>query len=384
MDTRQIEKIIKKYLLLAAVLILIIINFQRILAFFQTGLDAFSNIFFAMGLAYVVNIIMVKIEALLKKSGLKKLPKLIRPLSLLLSLIILFALIATFIGLILPTLITSISTLITSLPGTFNDIQTFLLNLFKDNPQIEQSLNTLELDWKGLLQNSLSFLGGGIADILDRVLNITGILIGGIFNFLLIFVFAIYILLDKERFARLYHRLMTLYSSPKIKARVELSLGVIHQTFSAFISGQCLEAVILGTLCAIGMLLLNMPYAIMIGTLVGVINIIPIVGAYVGGAIGMFLVFTVNPIQSVAFLVYLIILQQFESNIIYPRVVGNSVGLPGIFVLGSVIVFGALAGIPGMFLGIPTMASVYKLSKLFLAYKERKAAEKKAEIASIE
>ena len=113
-----------------------------------------------------------------------------------------------------------------------------------------------------------------------------------------------------------------------------------------------------------------MPYALMIGILVGFINIIPIVGAYVGGAIGVFMVFTVNPMMAIGFLIFLVILQQFESNFIYLRVVGNSVGLPGIYVLASVMVFGTLAGIPGMFLGIPTVASIYKLAKIYIKKKE--------------
>ena len=148
-------------------------------------------------------------------------------------------------------------------------------------------------------------------------------------------------------------------------------LNIINQTFSAFIGGQCIEATILGTLCTLGMIILRMPYPAMIGTLVGVINIIPMIGAYIGGAIGMFMVFTVSPIMSLWFLLYLCILQQIESNVIYPHVVGNSVGLPGIYVMMTVVIFGSLAGIPGMFLGIPTMASVYKIGVLYLSRKER-------------
>ena len=130
---------------------------------------------------------------------------------------------------------------------------------------------------------------------------------------------------------------------------------------------------------SMGMYLLNMPYPLMIGVLVGLINIIPMIGAYIGGAIGMFMVFTVDPMMSLGFLVYLCILQQFESNVIYPRVVGSSVGLPGIYVMMTVVVFGSLAGIPGMFLGIPTVASIYKLAKIHIQNKEKELETKKLE-----
>ena len=165
------------------------------------------------------------------------------------------------------------------------------------------------------------------------------------------FIFAIYVLLEKERFVQLYHRLTNLYLSETVKRRMDRCLNIINQTFSAFIGGQCIEATILGTLCTLGMIILRMPYPAMIGTLVGVINIIPMIGAYIGGAIGMFMVFTVSPIMSLWFLLYLCI--------------------PGIYVMMTVVIFGSLAGIPGMFLGIPTMASVYKIGVLYLNRKER-------------
>ena len=177
-------------------------------------------------------------------------------------------------------------------------------------------------------------------------------------------------------------RLTKLFLSERNCKILNTSLTVIHQSLSSFIGGQCIEAIILGTLCAIGMIVLRLPYALMIGTLVGTINIIPIIGAYVGGAIGVFMVFTVSPSQAIVFLIYLCILQQIESNLIYPRVVGNSVGLPGVYVLGSVMVFGSLAGIPGMFLGIPIVASIYKLTRMYIESQEKKKSqlEKQKEI----
>ena len=132
-------------------------------------------------------------------------------------------------------------------------------------------------------------------------------------------------------------------------------------TFSSFIVGQCMEAVIIGSLCAVGMLVLKMPYAVMTGTVVGVTALIPVVGAYIGAVVGAFMVFTVNPLQAVIFTVFLLILQQLEGNLIYPKVVGSSIGLPGMWVLAAVTVGGGVFGIGGMLLGVPLAASAYKL-----------------------
>ncbi|EOL44026.1 hypothetical protein RV11_GL000282 [Enterococcus phoeniculicola] len=376
MEKTEIEKLIKKYIVIGAFLVVGIIYLLPILGIAKTILGAFTNIILAALLAYVINIIMVKIEHGFDRLSYPWVKKIKRPVSLLLSLIILLFAIVVFIGLVVPSIFESLNVLFASLPSFFNDVQQYLINVFQNNPEIKQTIAALEIDWKALLQNTLSFLGGGVANFVDVAITVISAVLGSLFNFLLILVFAIYILLDKERFIRAYERIGNLYIPKPRKRRVDKVLKIIHQTFSSFIGGQCLEAVILGTLCAIGMLILRMPYAVMVGTLVGVINIVPIVGAYVGGAIGMFMVFTVNPVLSIGFLVYLIILQQFESNIIYPRVVGNSVGLPGIFVLASVMVFGTLAGIPGMFLGIPTTACVYKLAKIYISEKEQKKALK--------
>ena len=370
MKNRSIERVLKKYLIIGAITVLGIMNFDTILKWGQNIVSAFSNIFFAILLAYVINLVMARIERLFEHVKDRKIFRFKRALSLLLSLLFLVVIIATFFGLVFPTLFESINMLLASLPRTFNQIQEFLTTIFKNHPEIENNLKLLEVDWKSFLQNVFSFVGGGVANTVDILINFVSSVIGSLFNFLLIFVFAIYLLVDKERFMRLYQRLSRLYLPKKQQHRANVVLSIVHQTFSAFITGQCLEAVILGTLCASGMFLFKMPYPVLVGTLVGVINIIPIVGAYVGGAIGMFLVATVNPVLSLWFLVYLVILQQFESNLIYPRVVGNSVGLPGIFVLASVMVFGPLAGIPGMFLGIPFTASLYKLGNMYLQREE--------------
>lgn len=371
MKTVKVEKMIQKYILIIALVILAIINFDRLIGMANIIWIAFSNIVFAALLAYVVNIIMVRIEKGFSNINNHMIQKYKRFMSLLLSLTFIVLVVYTLLALVFPVITEAVNVLLVNLPTYFVEIQNFLVSIFKNNQEITKMIESLEINWKALLENGIAFLGNGIGNVLGTTFNVITVILGSVFNILLVVIFSIYILLDKERFIGMYERIAKVYLKPIHKSRLETSLTTIHQSFTAFIAGQSVEAVILGALCAIGMFFLRLPYPVMVGTLVGVFNIVPIVGAYVGGAIGVFMVFTENPLSAVGFLVYLVILQQIESNLIYPKVVGNSVGLPGIYVLGSVMVFGSLAGIPGMFLGIPIVASLYKLAKRYLSYKER-------------
>lgn len=371
-NLKKIDRLIFKYVLIISALVLLIMRFDNAILIVEWIWGGFSNIVYAAMLAYVINIIMNKIEMMLEKTNVSFIQKFKRALSLVLSLIIIVFIFYSLIELIVPEFMNAIQVLTDTIPHYFSEIQVYLQKLFKDIPSLSSSIASLEINWQSMFSNVLSFAGNGIGNVIGTTFNVVSIITGHLFNFLLIFIFSLYLLLDKERFQRLYYRLAKIYLPSKQQKRLDRVFSIIHQSFSSFIGGQCLEAVILGSLCAVGMMILRLPYAIMIGVLVGGINIIPIVGAYVGGAIGVFMVFTVSPQQAIIFLVYLVILQQFESNVIYPRVVGNSVGLPGVYVLASVMVFGTLAGIPGMFLGIPCVASVYKISKIYVANKEKR------------
>ena len=354
------------YIFGITIIIIGLIKLDTLISMVSILWNACRVLVFGAMMAFVINLVMAKIE---KRLGFMKKGK--RATSLLLSLILIFLFVYFLITLVVPSLSEAIGVIVAVLPKYFENTQKFLVNLFENNPQLAESINNLDINWKNLIQSGINVLSTGVTNVVGTTFNVVTIIVNSVFNFVLMFIFAIYVLLEKERFVRLYHRLTNLYLSEIVKRRMDKCLNIINQTFSAFIGGQCIEATILGTLCTLGMIILRMPYPAMIGTLVGVINIIPMIGAYIGGAIGMFMVFTVSPIMSLWFLLYLCILQQIESNVIYPHVVGNSVGLPGIYVMMTVVIFGSLAGIPGMFLGIPTMASVYKIGVLYLNRKER-------------
>lgn len=354
------------YIFGITIIIIGLIKLDTLISMVSILWNACRVLVFGAMMAFVINLVMVKIE---KRLGFMKKGK--RATSLLLSLILIFLFVYFLITLVVPSLSEAIGVIVAVLPKYFENTQKFLVNLFENNPQLAESINNLDINWKNLIQSGINVISTGVTNVLGTTFNVVTVIVNSVFNFVLMFIFAIYVLLEKERFIQLYHRLTNLYLSETVKRRMDRCLNIINQTFSAFIGGQCIEATILGTLCTLGMIILRMPYPAMIGTLVGVINIIPMIGAYIGGAIGMFMVFTVSPIMSLWFLLYLCILQQIESNVIYPHVVGNSVGLPGIYVMMTVVIFGSLAGIPGMFLGIPTMASVYKIGVLYLNRKER-------------
>lgn len=354
------------YILTITLIIIGIIKLDTLIAMISVLWNACRVLVLGAMLAFVINLVMSRIEKHLTFLNKGK-----RPISLILSLILIALFVYFLIILVLPSFSEAIGVIVSVLPKYFDNAQKFLADIFDKNPQLAHYINNLEINWKSLIQSAISFISTGVTNVVGTTFNVVTILVNSVFNFVLMLIFAIYVLLEKERFIHLYHRLTNLYLSPITKKRIDMCLHIINQTFSSFVGGQCIEATILGTLCTLGMIVLHMPYPAMIGTLVGVINIIPMIGAYIGGAIGMFMVFTVNPIMSLWFLLYLCILQQIESNVIYPRVVGNSVGLPGIYVMMTVVVFGSLAGIPGMFLGIPSVASIYKILVLYLNRKER-------------
>jgi predicted PurR-regulated permease PerM len=188
-------------------------------------------------------------------------------------------------------------------------------------------------------------------------------------------IFAVYILASKDKLREQANRLMACYLKDKHISGIRYVLGVFDGCFHSYIVGQCLEALILGALCTVGMLLLRMPYATMIGALMAFTALIPIAGAWIGAGVGAFMILTVSPVKALIFLVFILVLQQIEGNLIYPKVVGSSIGLPGIWVLVAVTVGGGIFGVPGMLFGVPLSATVYRLVGNHVRKKENVSAQ---------
>ena len=228
-------------------------------------------------------------------------------------------------------------------------------------PQLQKLLESLNVNWPQILQRAASYLTNGLSSVFSSTMYIVSTVSSIVVTAVVALIFSIYILSGKEKLFDQFQTLARTYLNEKFYSGMCLILKTAHDTFTKFIVGQCTEAVILGALCTIGMLIFRFPYATMVGTLIGATALLPVVGAYLGAAVGAFMIFTVAPLKAIGFLVFIVVLQQLEGNLIYPRVVGSSVGLPGIWVLAAVTVGGGLGGIIGMLLAVPVTATLYKL-----------------------
>ena len=213
----------------------------------------------------------------------------------------------------------------------------------------------------GVKASILSTLTSGVTNVMSAVITTVSSVFSALVTGLLAVIFSIYILLGKDSLKEQFGKLLRRFLNPKWQGRMCYVMHTVDDCFHRYIVGQCLEAVIIGCLCAFGMGLLRLPYATMIGALVGFTALIPVAGAYIGAGVGAFMILTVDPVQALVFLIFLVILQQLEGNLIYPRVVGSSLGLPGIWVLAAVTVGGGIMGIGGMLLGVPLAAAAYRM-----------------------
>ncbi len=309
-------------------------------------------------IAFILNAPMRVIEG--KLQGFKN-PTLRRILSLLLTIILMVSLIILVMFIIIPELVQTIEALIDKLPGFVNRATLLGEKISSQLPNLEVWLSNLDLNWNEIGKNSLNTLKGGATSILNSTVSIASLIFSGIYNFLIGFVFAIYILFEKENLMRQLKKLLYAYLPEKRADRaVEISL-LVNRTFNRFLTGQCTEAVILGLMFLIAMNIFKFPYALVISVLISITALIPLFGAFIACFIGAFLILVTDPVKAVWFLVMFLILQQIEGNVIYPRVVGNSIGLPGLWVLVAVLIGGSTMGVTGMLISVPLCSVLYVL-----------------------
>jgi predicted PurR-regulated permease PerM len=324
--------------------------------------NLFSPFVVGAALAFVLNVPMRGIERWFSSVKNKSLRRVV---AVLLTFIFIALVLFVVFRLLLPQIIETIENLIERLPVFINGIREQVEKFLSDNPQMMEWLwaNTdLEnFDWKSLIDQAVSIAGNSVTMILGGVWKTIAGLSTGIFNAVVSLVFAIYCLFRKEILSRQARRIAYSFLPEKVCDISIRILRLTNATFSNFISGQCLEACILGSLFAISMLIFRMPYIPLVSVLVAVTALVPIVGAFVGCILGAFFILVDNPLQAVWFVVMFLILQQFENNVIYPKVVGKSVGLPGMWVLLAVTIGGELMGVAGMLLMIPLSSVLYTL-----------------------
>ena len=327
-----------------------------------------SPLVIGCAMAYVLNLIMRRLEKLYFPKSEKRIVKASkRSVCLVLSLLLVFILLGLVMGLIVPEIVNIFVVMGETLPVYGEKIRKLLMEYDSQLPvvgdYIEEYLQNGGIDWNTILAKAVEFAKNGVGGLLTSTISVVASVVGGVVNFFI------------GLLASQMSRLMKSYMKPENSARLSYFCSTADKCFSSFIVGQCTEAVILGVLCALGMAILRIPYASTIGTLIGATALIPIVGAYIGAIVGALMILVVDPIKALWFLIFLVILQQVEGNVIYPKVVGSSIGLPGMWVLAAVTVGGGLGGIPGMLFGVPTAATVYKLLQNDVRRRERAAAE---------
>ena len=325
-----------------------------------TLLSAAAPLLIGCALAYVVNILMSAYERhFFPRSTNTKVIRLRRPVCLLLAYLSLLAIITVIVWLILPELVDCVELLIAQLPGAIESLIAWLDTV----PFLsEELLSTLHsIDWQSKIGDIMNVVTSGVGNVMNVVIGAVSGLFSAIVTGFLAVIFSLYLLLGRDKLQAQCKRLMAHYLPEKLNSRILYVLAVLNNAFRRYITGQCIEAVILGALCAAGMLILRLPYATMIGALVAFTALIPVAGAYIGAAVGAFMIAMVSPMQALIFLIFLVVLQQLEGNLIYPKVVGSSLGLPGIWVLAAVTVGGGVMGVLGMLLGVPLAAAAYTL-----------------------
>ena len=303
-----------------------------------------------------------------------------RPVCLLVSIVIIFAILIAVVNLVLPEIGKTVKLLVDGVPDWLKKVKEWCVEYAEEYPMISEAISGLNIDWETTAKGLLGLIGTGTLDVVGN--TFAGVIgaVGGIIDFVIALIFAIYVLCSKETLAAQMKKLFQAFLPDKTNGTVLHVAQTAHGIFCAFVTGQCIEAVILGSLCAIGMLIFGFPYAAMIGVLVGVTALIPVVGGFIGAGVGAFLILMNDPFQALMFVLFIVILQQIEGNVIYPKVVGNSVGLPAMWVLASVTVGGGIGGVVGMLFAVPTASVLYTLLREVTTKRlEKKAARETCE-----
>lgn len=310
--------------------------------------------------AYIINIPMGFFERKLFSKAKKKFFLAIkRPVCILLALLSISALISIVLTLVIPEMIEAVRIIAGLVVEKLRDLER-IPDIYKLIPQdaFDAIKNT---NWENIAKQAIDMVVAGIGGTFTIIFATVSSVFSSIFNIFLAAVFALYLLLGKEKIAKQLERVLdTYFKNDKTHAFYHI-IATLNDTFRSFIVGQCSEAVIIGVLCTLGMYIFQFPHAMATGALVGLTALIPVAGAWIGACVGALLILTVSPIKALLFLVYIIILQQLENNLIYPKVVGTSIGLPGIWVLAAITIGGGALGIGGMLISVPIAAAVYRL-----------------------
>ena len=377
MDPSKISvKKIRELIVFTAFLVIALWKFDVMLGVLK---EIWSILFpFVLGgvIAFVTNVPMSflekKIFTKVKKEN-KAVGKLARPISLLLTIVLGIGVIAMVMFGVIPQLTRTMGTLVMSISDFIPQMQSWIREFSHNNQEIMNLVNQIQFQPDQAIKWGISFLGNGAGNMMNTTVSAVGSIVSGVATFFIAFSFSCYILFQKEKL-HIQIRKVFFAFLPKEKAEAFLRIcSLTYRTFANFLTGQCLEAIILGCMFCVTLSILRMPYALLIGVLIAFTALVPIFGAFIGCAVGSFLIFMVSPKQAILFIIVFLVLQQMEGNLIYPHVVGESVGLPSIWVLAAVTIGGNLMGIVGMLVFIPLLSVLYTIFRefVYLRLKER-------------
>lgn len=351
---------IRGLILFTVITVIIGINYIKVLGLLAAAVNMAAPFILGAAIAFVLNVPMRRIESSLS-CVLKKDSRLLRPVSMALSILLVAGVLFLVMFVVAPQLVRTLLGLQSSIPVFFGEVRQWLEKLFAENPQILTNMEQIQIDWQELFNDALKFLKNGAGSMLDTTFSAAISIVNGMSTFLIGFIFSIYILLQKENLIRQTKKLLAAFLLEKTVAGIIRIAALTSKTFSNFFTGQCVEAVILGSMFFIVLMVLRLPYALLIGVLIAFTALIPVFGAFIGWAVGAFLMLIISPMDALLFSAVFFTLQQIEGNMIYPHVVGNSVGLPSIWVLVAVTLGGSMMGVVGMLIFIPLCSVLYTL-----------------------
>lgn len=351
---------IRGLILFTVITVIVGINYIKVLGLLAAAVNMAAPFILGAAIAFVLNVPMRRIESSLSHV-LKKGSRLLRPVSMALSILLVAGVLFLVMFVVAPQLVRTLLGLQSSIPVFFGEVRQWLEQLFAENPQILTNMEQIQIDWQQLFNDSLKFLKNGAGSMLDTTFSAAISIVNGMSTFLIGFIFSIYILLQKENLIRQIKKLLAAFLPERTVEGIVRIAALTSRTFSNFFTGQCMEAVILGSMFFIVLVVLRLPYALLIGVLIAFTALIPVFGAFIGWAVGAFLMLIISPMDALLFSVVFFTLQQIEGNMIYPHVVGNSVGLPSIWVLVAVTLGGSIMGVVGMLIFIPLCSVLYTL-----------------------
>ena len=358
------KKNMKNLMVLIVFAVLVLVGVQRIENLAAGFVFLMRIVFpFILGgaMAFILNIPMHFLEGRLFAKVKKK--KFVRPVSLVLSILFVVAILQIVLVVVIPEIAATFAGISKNIEAFLPKLEQWLTEAFPDSEQLELWIDSLEFNWDKILQSAVNFLKNGAGNVLSSTVTVAKTVINSLMNFFVGFVFACYILLQKEKLSVQVKKVLYAFLPRHVVEKTLQVAALSYKTFSNFVTGQCLEAVILGTMFFVSMSVLRFPYALLVGVLIAFTALIPIFGAFIGCVLGTFLILVSNPVQAIGFVILFFVLQQVEGNLIYPHVVGGSVGLPSIWVLVAVTVGGSLMGVVGMLIFIPLSSVLYALFK---------------------